>query len=190
MPFSSPTYSSFIPIYPHACMITFHARFLSLHPQCPLPTAHFLTPITYPFHSSYPPHAFPLFIPAKPIFFHSCMAMHGQVMPISPYANLHTRILHALMYITTLPYITILHLPIFLLLTTFLSLHHHYHQTLIFSLTHSLSTPYPVIPIFQIPINPISSTFAWPHFLAHFQSPLNLFSCTMDWRSPRPVSAF
>ena len=121
------------------------------HLSCPfslstssMPTAHFLTPITYPFHSPYPPHAFPLFIPAKPIFSHSCIAMHGHVMPISPYANLHTRILHALMYITTLPCITILHLPIFLLLTTFLSLHHipfmhcflslhhHYHQTLIF----------------------------------------------------------
>ena len=122
MSFSSPAYSSFIPIYPHACMITFHARFLSLHPQCPLPisshpsrthsTLH--TPLMHS-HYSFPP---------NPFFSHSCMATHGHVMPISPYANLHTRILHALMYITTLSCITILHLPIFLLLTTFLSLHH------------------------------------------------------------------
>ena len=142
-------------------------------------------------------------IPKPPTYMHgnrACIATpHGCHSSTHTHANLHTRILHALMYITTLPCITILHLPIFLLLTTFLSLHHipfmhcflslhhHHYQTLIFSLTHSLSTPYPVIslhhiPIFQIPIN--------PPFLAHFQSLLNLFSCTMDWRSPRPVSAF
>ena len=143
---------------------------ISSHPSRTHSTLH--TPLMHS-HYSFPP---------NPFFSHSCMATHGHVMPISPYANLHTRILHALMYITALPCITILHLPIFLLLTTFLSLHHHHYQTLIFSLTNSLSTPYPVIslhhiPIFQIPINPISSTFAWPPCLAPFQKPTSLKNC-------------
>ena len=128
-------------------------------------------------------------IPKPPTYMHgnrACMATpHGCHSSTHTHANLHTRILHALMYITTLPCITILHLPIFLLLTTFLSLyhipfthcflslHHHHYQTLIFSLTHSLSTPYPVIslhhiPIFQIPINPpLHGHLSWPTSKAH-----------------------